>query len=499
MKARQPYRSGPALASVRGVKPQEPLTRRQRILLSSGLLLTLLLLSGLAYGIHLWQARTAEEATAQPSPRPAASSATDVGSADLADVIGPAALSRGSHLVVGTIDPILRINPLYADSQTERDAAALIFESLLQIDPAGNPVLELAAAESFDPSARQVRFTLRDDHFFNDGSKVTAADVVHTYRLLLADTYDGPLKPYLSAIRGVQADDSGDVIFQLTDSVVRPDPAWFTVGILQASACPVDWTKVYELGVTTPLPSGSGAFRLREMAGGSAVLERRPGFAGAITQIEFRLIESSEQYALLQNGQLDLTYVPFDERYQNRLASLPGYGCEVFDRVCAYVLSGQSPVVPETSGAAGSAQPCLTCLYYEGIDAASAAENLAIAKASLQSMAGQLPDLSFAACNWPELASRALEGRFDLMVLPVTANERLPASCRIAASSSAGQSISSANTLPGMTQESALLYSRRLSQITFNPQAMPLSAAPFSWTDRVENIRLLPYSAADLS
>ncbi len=512
---RPPHGVQPAPNGIRPVQPREPLTRLQHLYLGGALVAGLIILLVLAWTVRQWQVKTLSSPapnTVQTQSGTPAQARSASGPAPSA--IPEAALARGTHLMIGCTNRLEHINPLYLGSQDERDAASLLFESLLQIGPDGQPQFEIALEQVYDPASHRLTFRLRDDHFFNDGSVLTAADVAWTYQLILSGSYDGPLKPYLAAIDQVTADDLQQVTFQFKDWVTEPDPAWFTVGILHAKTYPADLDRVFELGQESPLPDGSGAYRLVELSDGRAMLELRPGFAGDITTIEFLPIDSTSQFDLLQSGAIDLTISTWNARTQERLDSLPGYGIQVFSATSAYVLvhlsedgegqlnqaelqvavlaalSHQALDDEQRNRLAGLGQKSLTCPYYRGIDDASAAVYLQDARTALEPLASLGWEINYVPLDWPELASMALEERYDLMVIPTPADEKLPSDRVLLAGTDASQALAETIAFPGASQERVLFYSQRLSQLTVNPHAFPLASSALGWTDRIENVRL---------
>ncbi|NCA99430.1 MAG: hypothetical protein EOM70_08655 [Clostridia bacterium] len=506
----------PAQNGIRPVQPREPLTRLQHLYLGMALVVGLLILLALAWTVRQWQVKTLSSPVTSTTTQIQTNVLSQARTASRPDasLIPEAAMARGSHVIVGCTSRLLQVNPLFLGSQEERDAASLLFESLLQMGPDGQPQFELARDQVFDLDSHQLTFQLRDDHFFNDGSVLTAADVAWTYQLILSDSYDGPLKPYLAAISHVTVDAVQQVTFQLRDWVTEPDPAWFTVGILHAKSYPADLDRVFELGQDSPLPDGSGAYRLVELSDGGALLELRPGFAGEITSIEFRPIDPAAQFDLLQSGAIDITTSAWNARTQERLDSLPGYGTHVFTATSAYVLvnrtrggggrldqtdlqvallaalsrqqldAGQNALLAELGH-----EP-LTCPFYRGIDDASESLYLQDAQTALKPLQSLGLEIGYEPLDWPELASMALENRYDLMVIPTPANEKLPSGSVLLTGKSSIRTMVEANALPGASQDKVLFYSQRLSQLMINPHAFPLAGSSLGWTDRIENVRL---------
>jgi hypothetical protein len=75
---------------------------------------------------------------------------------------------------------------------------------------------------------------------------------------------------------------------------------------------------------------------------------------------------------------------------------------------------------------------------------------------------------------------------YDLLLLPATANSRLPEHSVLLED----QVQPEASALVTAYRQEVLIVCNRLSQVTINPYAYPFAASVGSWTDRVENIRI---------
>ena len=494
-------------------------------MLGSALVLLLIVLLVLAFAVRQWQVDVTSPTT-MPETAPTEPTALVFSQTEIQDLSAPAALERSGTLVVGLEQPISRINPLYAVGPGEHDAAALIFEPLLTFDTQGRPRNILADAYSFDRDTRQMTFQLRDDHFFRDGRPVQASDVSFTYQLLLAKSYDGQLRGLCSGITDVTADpdDSQRVIFTLQDWVDEPDLAWFTVGILKADHYAVDLGRVFELGQTTPEPEGSGAYELTRQDNDLTSLSLRPGFAGPVTRIEFHTLPSAEIYPALQQQAIDVAYVAWDERHKERVNNLPAYTWQTASATSAYglvnrmaegaeqlktadlqnavlsVLVGQTPSEAQLATLDELAADGLQCYTYRDIDEPSSLLQAADATSAVSRLTDLGIPVKLVPVDWPDLASRVLEGRYDLLVLPLPADEALPAGSSllsprlIAAALEANEQLpglADANTWLAASRPYAVLVHRRLQNLELNPMAHPLAARPLSWTDRLEQVKII--------
>jgi ABC-type transport system substrate-binding protein len=479
------------------------------------LLIVLLMLVILAWSVRRWQ-QDMTTGTSEPVATVTEPVRQSMSDQEALSVLPPAAVARGGHLAVGVPEPVERLNPLYTAGIAENDAVSLLFESLATFDAEGQLLLELAESVAYDEDANTVRFVLREDHTFRNGRPVQARDVVLTYQIALSDSYDGQLRGQLDGIEHVEAsaDDPRQVVFRLSDTILEPDYAWFTVGILNSDAYAVDLAAAYKLGITTPPPEGSGPYEWTSSTDRETILTLREGFDGSLQTITFLTVDSADQLDSLQQGTVDLMYSHWDARLKLRLGSLSAFDFMVFDRPSAFLMinRGQGNTRLDTAAAqtavllAAAGEPLgetdraalanlkgqtLLCPYYRGFDEFDHEKNRQSAEQSVSALRQLGLTIELTAEDWPDLASRTLEGRYDLLVLPTMADERLPPEAHLLRPGTRQLAESLANTTIAAFQSEALLFSRRLQQLTLNANARPLSVHPFSWTDQLNAIRIL--------
>lgn len=125
----------------------------------------------------------------------------------------------------------LTLDPRYATDAASERVNRLIYRQLVDFDEHSRPVPALARWRCSTP--QYCRFTLgQAGRRFHDGSRLTAADVVATYRSLLA-LKDSPHSAEFSNIASVEAVDADTVDFTLK----QPDeqfPARLIIGIMPA-------------------------------------------------------------------------------------------------------------------------------------------------------------------------------------------------------------------------------------------------------------------------
>lgn len=124
------------------------------------------------------------------------------------------------------------LNPLVANDEGTARIAELIFDSLLDLDD--DLRVKPALAIRFDnPDPLTYVATLRPGVKFHDGRRLTAADVVYTYRRLLDPDFISPLKGAYRMLERVEALDEQTVAFTLSEPF-----AAFPIQVVSAPVVP---------------------------------------------------------------------------------------------------------------------------------------------------------------------------------------------------------------------------------------------------------------------
>ncbi len=189
--------------------------------------------------------------------------------------------------------------PVTLDPRFATDAASsrinrLLYQSLVDFDPALQAVPELAVWQAVTPL--HYRFTLRLEPRFHDGAVLTSEDVRATYASILDPQTASPHRASLAMIERIETPDAQTVDFYLA----RPDPlfpGYLVIGILPAN----------KLAARHPFntqPIGSGAFRfIAWPEQGRLELERQ----GDQQRVEFVLVKDPTVRALkLLRGEIDM-------------------------------------------------------------------------------------------------------------------------------------------------------------------------------------------------
>jgi peptide/nickel transport system substrate-binding protein len=236
----------------------------------------------------------------------------------------------GGTYVEGTVGKPQYINPLLASSNVDADLCALIFSGLTQTDRSGAIVPDLAKSWEVSPDARVFTFHLRENTKWQDGTPVSADDVVTTIRLIQDPEFSG--NPDLAAVWktvSVEKVDNLTVRFTLKSPYV-PFLNMTTLGLVPAHVLAGVPAKALPSHSFNLNPIGTGRFKLAKGGIGPdrIVLERNPDYYLArpyLDHVELRFFPTWEAaLTALRKGMLhgiaylppeDLALVRSDERF----------------------------------------------------------------------------------------------------------------------------------------------------------------------------------------
>ena len=153
--------------------------------------------------------------------------------------------------VEGAVGIPVHPNPLFDETQTQKDISRLIFRSLLKVDSKGNLVPDLA--KSFEQKdGIEYTFYLKENVFWHDGEKFDADDVVYTVKLAQDPNVESKLGDNFRDVI-IEKIDKFTVKFILKESF-SPFPFALTDGIIAEHIT----LKNYK-------PIGTGTFAVKEI------------------------------------------------------------------------------------------------------------------------------------------------------------------------------------------------------------------------------------------
>ncbi len=115
------------------------------------------------------------------------------------------------------------IDPAHAGDTGSSAVIAQLFDGLVGLDASRSPQPALAAGWTFADGGKTVRFTLRDNLEFSDGSPLTSADVVRSWLRVLDPAAPSPLAGLLFDIIGARAYTTGGGPASAV-GIAAPDP-----------------------------------------------------------------------------------------------------------------------------------------------------------------------------------------------------------------------------------------------------------------------------------
>lgn len=118
-----------------------------------------------------------------------------------------------------------RLNPLLATDSVSSSIADWLFDSLLKYDKDGNIVGDMAKSWRF-VDEKTLEFTLRDDIFWHDGTKITALDVVFTYETAISDKIFTPYSSNFRMVASVKAADQHRVVVVYKEPYFKALETW---------------------------------------------------------------------------------------------------------------------------------------------------------------------------------------------------------------------------------------------------------------------------------
>lgn len=227
-------------------------------------------------------------------------------------------VKRGGSITVGLQAGFTGLDPNLQPNQESTWIDSLVYSRLIRLNANQQIVGDLATSWSQESSTKYV-FHMRKGVKFQDGTPLTAKDVVYTFNRIL-DPKSASAAAYLfSAIKSVQAPDNYTVDFTLS----QPDASFLShvASVYTSVVNPTSITKYHNLNSTM---DGSGAYNfVSQQAGQQVVLKANPGYyvkgepnlSGITLQV---MQDESSRINALKSGSADLVdFVP-----ENDVASL---------------------------------------------------------------------------------------------------------------------------------------------------------------------------------
>ncbi len=166
----------------------------------------------------------------------------------------------GGSLNEGIIGSARFINPLLAVSDADKDMTALVYSGLLKVNGTGELVPDLADSYTISNDGLVYTFVLKNKIYFQDGTKITADDVVFT----IEKAQDNVLKsPRRSNWEGVKVEKINDQTIKFTlRGAYSPFIQNMTLGILPKHIWANASNEEFPFSQYNTKPIGSGPYKI---------------------------------------------------------------------------------------------------------------------------------------------------------------------------------------------------------------------------------------------
>lgn len=265
--------------------------------------------------------------------------------------------TEGGTLIEGVAEsPQPRFaNPIYANSDIERDLTELMFSGLMKYSEDMEVVPDLARDfPEIQNNGREYKFYLKEDIFWQDGTPITADDVVFTVKTIQDSNFKSP---YLANWVGVSAEKINDITVKFT--LQKPYAGFLENSVLKIipkhiwNQVPAENFAVHPYNLEQAV--GSGRYKIKEVkreSGGKISyisLGKNNLYFGKrpyISQIKFVFFDSKEEaIKAAKKGEINSISLSSPEniggKWKENKLSLPRYFALFFNLQRAEKLSSE--------------------------------------------------------------------------------------------------------------------------------------------------------------
>jgi peptide/nickel transport system substrate-binding protein len=127
--------------------------------------------------------------------------------------------AAGGSITEGIIGMPTLVNPVLALSDADKDLTSIVYSGLMRKTSDGNFILDLASSYTVSPDAMTYTFTIKKNAKFQDGTKVTADDIIFTIDKIKDPLIKSPRRIGWDGISVSKTDDS-TVVFTLNQPYI---------------------------------------------------------------------------------------------------------------------------------------------------------------------------------------------------------------------------------------------------------------------------------------
>jgi peptide/nickel transport system substrate-binding protein len=170
----------------------------------------------------------------------------------------------GGKYVEGIVGQPAYINPLLSQtSEADADLSALVYAGLFVHDAKSTPIPRLAESYSVSDDGKEYTVLLRENLQFQDGTPLSADDVVFTLQAIQDPAYRSPLRQNWQGV-GISSPDSRTIVFSLKKSYFGFLEN-LTVGILPKHVWQSISPEKFALAENNLMPIGAGPYLFSDL------------------------------------------------------------------------------------------------------------------------------------------------------------------------------------------------------------------------------------------
>ncbi|MBU2635210.1 peptidoglycan-binding protein [Patescibacteria group bacterium] len=258
--------------------------------------------------------------------------------------------AKGGTFIEGVIGQPRFINPVYANSDVDRDLVQLIFSGLMKYDENLNIVPDLAERYEIEQEGRVYKFYLKENLLWQDKTPLTADDVVFTIRTIQNPDFKSPLQANWV---GIEVEKINELEIKFT--LKKPYGAFIEnciLGILPKHIWQNASSENFAFEPFNLEPIGSGPYKLKKIKQNgsnqikSLILTQNPLYHAKkpyISKIEFLFFANEEELIKAARKKkikgLSLTSsTDLGKKWQNYSLLLPRYFAVFFNQENSEVL-----------------------------------------------------------------------------------------------------------------------------------------------------------------
>ena len=207
----------------------------------------------------------------------------------------------GTH-IEGVIGQPRFINPIYANSDADRDLVQLVFSGLMKYNEKMEIVPDLVSKYEIEEDGRIYKFYLKENLLWQDKFPLTADDVIFTIKTIQNQEYKSPIR---ANWLGVEVEKISD--FGVKFSLKQPYSAFIensTIKILPEHIWKNITPQNFPFEIYNLKPIGSGPYKVKEISSDkknqvkSLILVKNPNYFGKepyISEIKFLFFDNEKE------------------------------------------------------------------------------------------------------------------------------------------------------------------------------------------------------------